>query len=286
MRPPGILPALCSWRLSDAYELRGRVWRPESGRADAVLYLHGIQSHGGWFEWSAALIAEAMKCAVILPDRRGSGLNQAARGDTPSAQRWLDDLDELANWAESEWRIKRLDVVAVSWGGKLAVAWAVRRRARVRRLLLVAPGFFPAVDVGLAGRLRIMWALLSDPRRRLPVPLDDPALFTDNPAGREFIRNDPLKLTQATARFLYASNWLDRHLRRIKPGNLQAHATLLLAGRDRIIRNRPTSAWLQRIASRPPAIQMLPEAAHTLELEPDPAALRRLVIEWAGGGVR
>lgn len=281
MRTPLTSPEFRSWPVSDGYELRGRVWPPAQTPVPlAILYVHGIQSHGGWFEWSASCLASA-GLPVLLVDRRGSGLNPAARGDAPAATRWLDDLDELADWARRAWHVQNFAVVGVSWGAKPAVAWALRRPECVRRVLLIAPGLFPAVDIGLFARLRIAAALLTDPRRVFPIPLDDPALFTDNPAGRAFIADDALKLTCATARFLYESARLDRQLTRAAPHSLSADTLLVLAGRDRIIRNAPTVAWLQRIAARPPTVHHFPAAAHTLEFEPDPTPFGELVRQWA-----
>lgn len=267
--------------MSDGYVVHGRLWRAAGGTPKgALLYLHGIQSHGGWFEWSASALAEC-GWAVLLPDRRGSGLNQDSRGDTPSAARWLADLDELAGWAARDVGLTCGGVVGVSWGGKLAVAWALQRPEQVGRMLLVAPGLFPAVDIGWAGRMRVGVSLLTRPTRPLPIPLDDPALFTDNPAGRAFIAADPLKLTHATVRFFYESARLDRQLVRAARGALQAETTLVLAGREQIIRNPPTAAWLTRLAVRPPAIHTFPEAAHTLEFETDTGAFGGLLAHWA-----
>ncbi|MBU0639372.1 MAG: lysophospholipase [Planctomycetes bacterium] len=244
------------------------------------MYMHGIQSHGGWFEWSASLLARTGS-PVLLPDRRGSGRNEAERGDTPSADRWLADIDELAEWVTREVGVRRLAGVGVSWGGKLAVAWALRRPARVERLLLVAPGLFPAVGVGIIGRVRIGAALLGQPGRRFPIPLDDPALFTSDPAGQSLIAHDPLKLTSATARFFYQSSRLDRQLMRCAPGRLQPTTTLILAGRDRIIRNERTERWLRRVAATPPTVQYFAEADHTLEFETDPGEFEQAVQDWA-----
>lgn len=281
MRTPLTSPEFRCWKVSDGYELRGRVWPPaRTPVALAVLYVHGIQSHGGWFEWSASCLAGA-GLPVLLADRRGSGLNPSRRGDTPAAARWLDDLDELADWARRAWQVQNFAVVGVSWGAKPAVAWALRHPECIPRVLLVAPGLFPALDVGLLARLRIAAALLTNPQRAFPIPLDDPALFTDNPAGRAFIADDPLKLSHATARFLYESARLDRQLTRAAPHSLAAEATLVLAGRDRIIRNAPTVAWLQRIAARAPTVHDFPAAAHTLEFEPDPSSFGEILRQWA-----
>ena len=137
MRRPALSPRFGRWPVSDGYVLRGRYWPPtEASSRIAVIYLHGIQSHGGWFEWSAGLFAEA-GLPVLLPDRRGSGLNESDRGDTPSAERWLADVDDVAAWAEKEWGIHRFAVIGVSWGGKLAVLWSLRHAEHVDRLLLI-----------------------------------------------------------------------------------------------------------------------------------------------------
>jgi acylglycerol lipase len=266
--------------MSDGYVLRGRVWPPsQSDPPGAVIYLHGIQSHGGWFEWSASLLAQHGSM-VILPDRRGSGLNDVARGDTPSAERWLADIDELADWARMEFGVERFDLVGVSWGGKLALAWALRRADRTRRTLLVAPGLYPAVDVGWWVRARIGLSLLVRGGQTYPIPLDDPALFTDNPERRTFIANDPLKLTRATARFFWNSRRLDRRLLRASRGELRAETTLLLAGRDAIIKNRPTAAWVERATNGRARVITIADSAHTLEFSEDPARLGAIMASW------
>lgn len=283
MRPPFTPPVFREWRMSDGYRLRGRVWTAAAPANDNILlYLHGIQSHGGWFEWSASILARS-GYTVILPDRRGSGLNDTARGDTPSWQRWIDDLDEIANWAAAEFHATRFDLVGVSWGGKPAVMWAVSNPDRVRRLLLIAPGLFPAVDVGWRARFQIGRALLTDPGREFPIPLNDPALFTDNPAGRRFIADDPLKLTHATARFFWNSRQLDRRLSRLCPNDVRAEIMLLLAERERIIHNALTDKWANRITAGRVVTRTLTGTAHTIEFEAELAPFETLLLDWAAG---
>jgi len=73
--------------MSDGYALAGRIWTPEvpAGGGDhagtpahandatvrwpmrVILYLHGIQSHGGWFEWSASRLAAAGHIVLLAP---------------------------------------------------------------------------------------------------------------------------------------------------------------------------------------------------------------------------
>jgi hypothetical protein len=131
--------------------------------------------------------------------------------------------------------------------------------------------------------MRIGLSLVSHPERRFPIPLDDPALFTQDHEGQSFIENDPLKLTHATARFLYQSAKLDRRLRRASRGELEAAVTVISAGQDRIIRNAPTIEWLSTIANVRITVQEFEDASHTLEFESDPDAFGDAVSAWAAG---
>lgn len=282
MRPPLTPPVFREWTMTDGYRIRGRVWTPAKAPARpdiAVLYLHGIQSHGGWFEWSASILASC-GVPVVLPDRRGSGLNSESRGDTPALERWNEDVSELAGWALREFSIERLGVAGVSWGGKTAVTLALRKPTLVSKLLLVTPGIFPMVDVGIRGRLAIAASLLSGGRGEHAIPLNDPALFTDSPAGRTFIAQDSLKLERATARFLYQSARFDAQLRRLEAGALAVPTTLALSEYDEIIRNEPTRRWAERIGGPYMNIVLFRGQAHTLEFADVAQSYRRLLEGW------
>jgi pimeloyl-ACP methyl ester carboxylesterase len=217
----------------------------------------------------------------LLPDRRGSGVNTAERGDAPRRGNFLDDLDDLSDWCRRELGTEQLDVVGVSWGGRLAAQWARRRPERVRRLLFIAPGIFPAVDVSLWTKLRIVAALLLAPRTRFEIPLSDPALFTQHQPAKQFIASDPDKLTHATARFLFASNRAERAARRLPRRSLSVPVTVFLATNDRIIRNGPTERWAERISRSPATIEYFPSASHSIEFEPDVTTFRACLFAWA-----
>ncbi len=279
VRPPARPAELIPVRTRDGASLRVRTWPAAGDERGVLLYLHGIQSHGGWYEWSGAALSE-QGWRVIMPDRRGSGAgdgasqhaHDAAPGDVRRATQWLDDIDdvlhELAPQRDAADK-RRLALLGVSWGGKLALAYALRGALRVDGLVLVAPGVKPRVDVPLRQKLAIATARLFSPRRRFDIPLQDPALFTDDPEGQAFIRDDPHKLTRATARFLFASRTLDRLLASAPRGALQTPLLLLLAGHDRIIHNDRTRRAVERLLSTPTVLHEARGAAHSLEFEAD-----------------
>jgi alpha-beta hydrolase superfamily lysophospholipase len=134
------------------------------------------------------------------------------------------------------------------------------------------------VDVSPGAKLAIAAARLFCPGRHFEIPLNDPALFTDNPAMREYLRADPHRLHTATARFLVASAVLDRLIARAEGGALAMPTTLVLAKRDRIINTAATRAAVERLTAGAARIVEL-DAAHTLEFEPDPTAFHGLLCE-------
>lgn len=251
--------------LADDYRGTARYFSDGQGRA--VLYLHGIQSHGGWFLQSCEYLRQR-GLAVLAPDRRGSGLNAQDRGHADSAEQLIDDVDRCVDWLSERTGVKQVDLVAVSWSGKLALAYAAQASDKVRSLVLVTPGLRPKVDIRLRDKIRVGVSGLVQPRRLYQVPLEDPRLFTANPAMIRFLQNDPLKLTEATASFFMASRRLDmlvpKAVARIR---LPVH--LFLAGQDRIIDNEATTRLLQPILT---GVKTYPQAHHTLDFEPDPSA--------------
>ena len=186
------------FRASDGYELRTAVWPAAGEPKGHVVVLHGVQSHSGWYHRLGETLATA-GYSTSFPNRRGSGPHQEDRGHAPSASRLLDDLAEWIGHLKQTEPALPVALAGISWGGKLAVLTAARHPELVDALALICPGLQPRVGVSLAEKLRIARAVLFNRRKTFPIPLADPALFTDDPEKREFIRNDPLSLRRATA---------------------------------------------------------------------------------------
>ena len=164
--------------------------------------MHGIQSHGGWYEHSCTRLVRA-GFAVYFLDRRGSGLNYQEKGDSPGYARLLSDVLEFMAARRLEVSDIRpaipIFLLGISWGGKLAVAIQRMRPKAVHGLVLVAPGFFPKVRPSMPARLGIFLSRLVSPDRRYAIPLNDPELFTANVEKQQYIHDDPLSLHQASA---------------------------------------------------------------------------------------
>jgi len=272
-------PTIETFAASDGYPLRWRRYHAIGTPRGHVVAIHGIQSHGGWYDASSRHLAAAGHHVAFL-DRRGSGLNEAARGDCPSFRRLLLDIAEfIATLPEKP------VLSAISWGGKLALAHELFHPGLTRGLVLLAPGICPKVGPPVWTRFRIALARLFSPASLFPVPLDDPTLFTANAIRQQFIRDDPLALRRATARFLVESVRLDWVMRRA-PAAVTVPTLLVLAEHDRIIDNAATRAFMGRLSSPDRTVLQIAGAHHTLEFEPDPLPAFDAVRRWLAARVK
>lgn len=279
--PPGREPQRVLLRLGDGYETSVYIHRPPTGATDRkwpVLYLHGIQSHPGWFYGSALALAAAGH-VVYQPTRRGSGDNFLTRGDCPGREQMLDDVRQAMEFLRQREGAERVHLLGVSWGGKLAAVYLTRRKEPcVASLTLIAPGIVARTDVSLRVKIRIAGSLVVQPETLYDIPLNSPALFTDNPAMREYLARDAFRLHRATARFLFESRQLDRELSHAPAGTIVCPTTLILSRHDRIIDNEKTREQMGRLAGTNLSVIEL-DGAHTLEFEPDPAEFYRSVVQ-------
>jgi len=267
-----------SFVASDGYALHVRIWPAVAEPRGQVVVLHGVQSHGGWYHGLGRSLAAA-GYTVSFPDRRGSGANVHDRGHTRSARRLNLDLAEWLREVRSEHPRLPVALAGISWGAKLAMIAAARYPKLVDALALICPGLHPRLGVSRNERLQIAWAFLTNRKRRFPIPLSDPALFTANPQAQAFIASDPYSIREGTAGLMAASFIIDR-LVALAPSRVQQPALLMLAGQDRIVDNQRTLAYFERLASTERQVIEYPDGHHTLEFDPEPDRYAADLVDW------
>ena len=265
--------------LPDGYRAYARYYAPARCRA-AVLYLHGIQSHAGWYEASAERLQEA-GMAVLVPDRRGSGRNRQSRGHADSCDQLLADTRVCMDQLLSRTGVAKCAVVGISWGGKLAAAMHVKHSGAISALALVAPGIFPKIDVSSLDKFRIGVAMISNREKAFPIPLNNPELFTGNPERIEFLRHDALQLHEATAAFFLASRRMDKVARRLGKA-IPVPVHVFLAGDERIIESEQTKDFVRQLGWRDTTITQYTGARHTLEFEASSDEYLNDLTAWLG----
>ncbi|MBL8815959.1 MAG: alpha/beta fold hydrolase [Planctomyces sp.] len=280
--------AIRSYTTSDGYPIQFRHWKAiapaDSSPADSLpagslqshsprailVAAHGIQSHSGWYQYSSELLA-AQGFEVYFADRRGSGLNSEDRGHAPHGDRLINDVRQLIQIARDDHPGRQLPVVlmGISWGGKIMAALAAKHPADCSQLALLYPGLEPFLRPTLFQRFQLQVARDFEIRRKpVPIPLRDPALFTDDPAAQKFIADDPLTIHTVTSGFMNAGIDLHRTLSGSQTG-ITCPTLVMLAGKDKIIDNQKTLALLTRLCQTSLTAELYPHACHTLEFDRD-----------------
>lgn len=271
----GIAPRIDYFTASDGYRIASRVWEADNpiGR---IVHVHGMISHGGWYLKSCRHFA-SQGFEVHFPDRRGSGLNMQSRGDAPGHEVLLDDVEQYLTSLTGN---LPTILIGVSWGGKFAAAFARRRPELLAGIVMLCPGLFarqmpsPLQYFGLtlAGSVGL-------DLKRVTIPLQDPALFTDSERWQNYIRKDPLTLRQITIRFARADTRLTRFVTK-SPQKINIPALCILAGRDLIVDNRRVKQFFNAIDCDDKELVEYKNGAHTLEFEPDTQRYFSDVTSW------
>ncbi len=262
---------------ADGLKLRYRHWPAASG-SNALVYLHGIESHSEWFSECARQIAGAGS-AVYAPDRRGSGMNEAERGHCRDYSQLIDDVVQFAESIKSSHR--RLHVAALSWGGKLAVAADMLHPGIFSTMTLIAPGIFPRVMPAIGERAAIAFNALFRPGALHSIPIKD-EMFTSAPGYLQYIADDPLRLRRVTARFYLESVRLDRFLKRNRR-LWTAPTQLLLAEFDDIVDNRRLCEMFESLSLQTKKVRIYTGCKHSLQFE-KPERVAKDILSWMRPG--
>jgi len=236
---------------ADGYQLHSRAW--QTGQSEILIVtLHGLLTHSGWFSGLGdALLARGIH--VIGHDRRGSGLNQQARGDIDSPRRLIEDLGAIVEPHRRRYKT----IIFLGWclGSTVALKYLLEMPKAGEGLVMMSPDIF---ERHLNDKVR---KLFSDPkwddrvlpRLSVPIPLE---AYTETAQLDTFIRKDELKLKDFTPRFLRATLRLKENLE-ASFQDFRKPSLLILAGRDRIIDNGRTEALYQEIGSESPETVVL-----------------------------
>lgn len=278
------IPTIKTFTASDGYQLHYRHWKPPvSQPVGYVIALHGIQSHSGWYEYSSQKLCEAGFDVRFL-DRRGSGLNLTDRGHAEHYQRLTNDVVQFTHGVQHQCTAANsslpINLLAVSWGAKIATTVTIEQPLLFDRLVLLYPGLCPSINPRWHQlKLLNLATATGKSRRMVHIPLDDPALFTSNESAQKYISDDPHALHEVSVSFLQAGRAMDRIIEQ-SVETVKCPAFMALAGDDQIIDNTRTATLFQRFGSAIRTLKEYPDCQHTLEFEPNRDQIVDEMIAW------
>ena len=240
--------------------------------APCAVYLHGLESHMGWFS-NLAEFLNSRDINVYAFDRRGSGLNKNSSRNFYS--RYLaSDLKIFLDLMKKEHPDSRMFLIGLCLGGKLAVDFFSYHQDCLDGLILISPSLKNRLKFSLPDKL----AILFRPNRMLKVPIKD-TMFTSNEKYLKYIGKDSLRLRYIPAQHLLEIAKMGRNLKAAS-GNIKLPVLLMLAGIDKIIDTNGVRRWCEKLPSPDKTIKFYKDYHHILTFEPKAAEVMEDIAVW------
>ncbi len=261
-------------RARDGVSIPCGVWDAEG---DLILYLHGIESHMGWFGDMADKL-QGRGFSVYAFDRRGSGLSKEERGHIDSYKTLLDDINDVINDAKRGRPQKKLYLMGMCGGGRFASDFAARDPGPIDGLILLSPAIKTKVTLPLFTKFDVLLNSFLNPKKKIPTPLRED-MFTKNEKYMEFIKNDRLSLKHLTARFYKELILMDMALSK-KVFNIDIPILTVLAGNDLIVNNNAMGAWHKRLKAHDKTLKVFGGSCHFLPFQENVDEIVNFIAQW------
>jgi acylglycerol lipase len=184
-------------KTADGLDLYVRCWEAEAVPHQwTFVIVHGLGEHGGRYQPFAESFT-ALGATVYAMDHRGHGRSGGQRGHAPSLNALLEDIDQVVVRARSE-SGGPVVLVGHSFGGLLAIAYALRHQDHIDKAVFSAPLLKVKVKVPAWKRSLANVLPKVAPRMSLSNQVDADVLSHD-PANARTYRSDPLVHDRITA---------------------------------------------------------------------------------------
>lgn len=251
----------------DGVELAVAAHAATDADGPAVVIVHGIASHMGWYRGvSEALTARG--CSAYVPDRRGCGVSGGQRGHAEDWTIVVDDLRRVCEEVRRRHPGVPLGLLGLSLGGVFSSALAIQHSGLCDTLMLSAPAFASSIKVPLARRLRVLRRSFTEPTKLYDLPFG-PREIVDREDWRDALLSDALRTRQVSARFLTSMFKCQRFTSR-QFWRVRVPTYCMLAGNDQVIDNEAVKRVVERGSGEPRWTETFLGAAHVI-----PAALPR-----------
>jgi acylglycerol lipase len=237
-----------------------------------VIYLHGLESHMGWF-LNLAEFLNLKNINVYAFDRRGSGLNKNSSRNF-SSRYMSSDLKIFIDLVKKDHPGSSIFLIGLCLGGKIAVDFFSYHRDCLDGLILISPSLKTKLKFSLYDKFSILFR----PNSILKVPIKD-AMFTSNEKWLKYIEKDSLRLRYIPAQHLLEIAKMERHLVKAS-GNIRLPVLLMLAGIDEIIDTAGIKRWYEKLPSPDKTLKFYKDYHHLLTFEENAALVMEDIAVW------
>lgn len=201
------------------------------GTGDPVVLIHGSgPGVTAWANWRLIMPELARQRRVIAPDMVGFGYTQRPDGIVYDRQTWVQQINDLLDALDLE----QVDLIGNSFGGAIALAFAIAYPQRVRRLVLMGS---VGVPFELTPGLDKVWGYnpsLENMRGLLDIFAYSRALVTDELAELRYQASIRRGFQESFAAMFPAprQRWIDALASAEADIRALGHQALIIHGRD------------------------------------------------------
>lgn len=261
---------------ADGHKVFYRYLAPPEPEA-VLLLLHGLAEHSGYYEHALGTLGAA-GIAVFAPDHRGHGYSGGLQGDVESLDKLLEDAALVQAEARQTVPQAAVFVLGHSFGGQLALLYALRHQPELRGLILSAPLVLipPYIGPVAIAAARLLSRLLP----RLPVQGFGYTRVSRVPQVIEQIRRDPLFYKGRIRARTGAAMLQGMEEAGGRMEELYLSLLVLHGERDEIAELDCSRAVFDRASSDDKTIELFPEVMHQLLLEPEAEGILAMMAAW------
>jgi alpha-beta hydrolase superfamily lysophospholipase len=209
-------------------------------------------------------------------DLRGHGRSGGLRGDTPSYETLLDDIDGLMEWVQTTHRRLPVFLYGHSLGGGLVLNYTLRRRPRLRGVVATSPWLRAVVQ--LTPLQQFLARTVAPMVPTLRQKWGRPAELSRDPEVAGAFERDPLAHGLISARMylecVRAGEWALDHAQEFPAPLLLMHGTA-----DRLTSWEASQEFARR-AGRKATFRKWDGAYHELQNELERGRMTKLIVNW------
>jgi len=245
---------------------------PTRPDAPCAIYLHGLESHMGWF-FNMAEYLNSKGVNVYALDRRGSGLNKESCKDF-CHKLISGDVKTFVELVRDEHPDSKVFLIGLCLGGKIAVDFVNSNQESLDGLILISPSF----KSRLKFHIKDILSILFKPNSMIKIPIED-NMFTSNEKYLRHIKHDPLRLHYIPACHLLEIKKMDKSVK-AAAGTIRIPVLLMLAGIDNIIDTGFAKRWYRKLPSKDKTLSVYKDFHHILTFEEDPGSVMKEISDW------
>jgi len=259
----------------DGQNLFGRAWYP-SERAQAVVGLiHGLGEYSGRYTHVAEWFGKE-RIALIAFDLRGHGRSEGKRGDAPSFESYMRDLDAFQQQIEARFDKTPCFYYGHSMGGLLMLNYLIRRQPKILGAISSAAGLHTPLTQQKLKLALVQTLSRWTPKLAIPSGLDANAISRDQNVVQRY-RADPLVHGLVTLRMAQATipaiDFVFQHADQIGVPLLILHGTAdqltFSSGSEELARKVPKGKLI-----------LFEGLAHELHNEPEKETVFQTELKW------